>query len=121
MLAGYPPFYADNPLGIYEAILGGKIAWPQAVDGLPKDLVRKLLVHDRTKRIGNLRNGAEDVKTHKWFKELDWEEVFNKKLKPPFVPKVKNEEDTYNFEDYSDEDLEVEAVTEREAKVFDDF
>ena len=66
--------------------MGGKIAWPQAVDGLPKDLVRKLLVHDRTKRIGNLRNGAEDVKTHKWFNELDWEDVFNKKLKLPFVP-----------------------------------
>ena len=91
------------------------------MDGLPKDLVRKLLVHDRTKRIGNLRNGAEDVKTHKWFKELDWEDVFNKKLKPPFVPKVKSEGDTSNFEDYSDEDLEIEAVTEREAKVFDDF
>ena len=58
MLAGYPPFYADNPLGIYEAILGGKIEWPPTVDGLPKDLVKKLLVHDRTKRIGNLRNGA---------------------------------------------------------------
>ena len=121
MLAGYPPFYADNPLGIYEAILAGKIAWPQAVGGLPKDLVRKLLVHDRTKRIGNLRNGAEDVKTHKWFEELDWEDVFNKKLKPPFVPKVKSEGDTSYFEDYSDEDLEIEAVTERESKVFDDF
>ena len=24
MLAGYTPFYADNPLGIYEKILGGK-------------------------------------------------------------------------------------------------
>ena len=121
MLAGYPPFYADNPLGIYEAILAGKIAWPQAVGGLAKDLVRKLLVHDRTKRIGNLRNGAEDVKTYQWFKELDWEDVFNKKLKPPFVPKVKSEWDTSNFEDYSDEDLEIEAVTEIEAKVFDDF
>ena len=24
MLAGYPPFYAENPLGIYEKILAGK-------------------------------------------------------------------------------------------------
>ena len=23
MLAGYPPFYAENPLGIYEKILAG--------------------------------------------------------------------------------------------------
>ena len=39
----------------------------------------------------------------------------------PFVPKVKSEGDTSNFEDYSDEDLEIEAVTEREAKMFEDF
>ena len=43
MLAGYPPFYADNPLGIYEAILGGKIDWPQSVDGLAKDLIRETI------------------------------------------------------------------------------
>ena len=31
MLAGYPPFYADNPLGIYEKILGGrKDEWPSS-------------------------------------------------------------------------------------------
>ena len=24
MLAGYPPFYAENPLGIYEKILAGE-------------------------------------------------------------------------------------------------
>ena len=71
--------------------------------------------------LGNLRNGAEDVKTHQWFQGLDWEEVYSKKLKPPFVPTVKGEADTSNFEDYSDEDLEIEHVTEREAKVFDDF
>ena len=121
MLAGYPPFYDDNPLGIYEKILGGKIDWPKSVDSLAKDLIRKLLVIDRTKRIGNLRNGSEDVKNHKWFKEVDWDDVFNRKLKPPFVPKVKSDGDTSNFEDYSDEDLEIEPVTEREAKVFEDF
>ena len=121
MLAGYPPFFDDNPLGIYEKILGGKIDWPKSVDSLAKDLIRKLLVIDRTKRIGNLRNGSEDVKNHKWFKEVDWDDVFNRKLKPPFVPKVKSEGDTSNFDDYSDEDLEIEAVTEREAKMFEDF
>ena len=121
MLAGHPPFFADNPLGIYEAILRGKIEWPRTIDSLGRDLVKKLLNADRTKRIGNLRNGAEDVKTHKWFREVDWEDVYNKKLKPPFVPKVKGTGDTSNFEDYSDEDLEIEPVTEREALMFEDF
>jgi len=65
MLAGFPPFYADNPLGIYEKILGGKVEWPRVIENLAKDLIRKLLVTDRTKRIGNLKHGAEDIKNHK--------------------------------------------------------
>eukprot|EP00171_Calliarthron_tuberculosum_P008091 IDg8091t1 len=28
MLAGFPPFFDDNPFGIYEKILAGKIDWP---------------------------------------------------------------------------------------------
>ena len=66
MLAGYPPFFDDNPFGIYEKILAGKIEWPRHMDPIAKDLVKKLLVQDRTKRLGNMKNGAEDVKRHRW-------------------------------------------------------
>ena len=52
MLAGYPPFFDDNPFGIYEKILSGKIDWPRQVEPLAKDLIKKLLVQDRTKRLG---------------------------------------------------------------------
>ena len=41
-----------------------------------QDLIKKLLVIDRTKRIGNLKAGADDVKKHKWFKGVDWEDVY---------------------------------------------
>ena len=72
MLAGYPPFFDDNPFGIYEKILGGRIEWPKHMDPIAKDLVKKLLVADRTKRLGNMRQGAEDVKRHRWFKLVEW-------------------------------------------------
>lgn len=81
MLVGYPPFYDDNPLGIYEKILSGKVEWPRQMDAVAKDLVKKLLVLDRTKRIGNMKNGSDDVKRHRWFKHLDWTDVYNRKLK----------------------------------------
>lgn len=55
MLAGYPPFFDDNPFGIYEKILAGKIDWPRHMDPIAKDLVKKLLVQDRTKRLGNMK------------------------------------------------------------------
>lgn len=55
MLAGYPPFYDDNPFGIYEKILSGKIEWARHLDPIAKDLIKKLLVQDRTKRLGNMK------------------------------------------------------------------
>lgn len=72
MLAGYPPFFDDNPFGIYEKILSGRIEWPKHMDPIAKDLIKKLLVADRTKRLGNMRQGAEDVKRHRWFKLVEW-------------------------------------------------
>ena len=66
MLAGYPPFFDDNPFGIYEKILSGKIDWPRHVDPVAKDLIKKFLVQDRTKRLGNMKNGTEDVKRHRY-------------------------------------------------------
>ena len=65
MLAGYPPFFDDNPFGIYEKILSGKIDWPRHIDPVAKDLIKKFLVQDRTKRLGNMKNGTEDVKRHR--------------------------------------------------------
>ena len=52
---------------------------------------------------------------------LDWEEVYHRRLRPPFVPKVSSAGDTSNFQEYSDEELEIDPVTDREAKVFEDF
>merc|ERR1719308_742259 len=122
MLAGYPPFFDDNPFGIYEKILSGKMEWPRHIDQIAKDLIKKLLVQDRTKRLGNLKNGSDDVKRHRWFKTIDWEEVFYKQLKPPLVPKVSYEGDTRNFDDYPETDWrQVPSVTEREFRMFDDF
>lgn len=40
--------------------------------------------------IGCLRNGAEDIKRHKWFSRIDWTAVFQLQLEPPFIPEVIN-------------------------------
>ena len=65
MLAGYPPFFDENPFVIYEKILAGNIKWPRLLDAAAKDLIEKLLVQDRTKRLGCMREGAVDVQNHK--------------------------------------------------------
>jgi protein kinase X len=58
MLAGYPPFYDEDPLGIYQHILEGKIKFPWHFDRHSKDLIKRLLTADLTKRLGNLKARA---------------------------------------------------------------
>ncbi|GAB5589873.1 Cytochrome c oxidase subunit 1 [Umbelopsis nana] len=102
MLAGYPPFFDDNPFGIYEKILAGKLRFPSHFDPTAKDLVKKLLTADRSKRLGNLKGGADDIKKHKWFRGVDWQGLLNKTVQAPIVPPHQHPGDTSNFEKYAD-------------------
>lgn len=45
-----------------------------------KDLLRNLLQVDLTKRFGNLKNGVNDIKNHKWFSTTDWIAIYQKKV-----------------------------------------
>ena len=51
-----------------------------------KSLVKHLLVADVTKRYGCLKNGANDIKNHRWFKNLDWYKLSQKKIPAPYIP-----------------------------------
>eukprot|EP00091_Calanus_sinicus_P011889 TRINITY_DN2681_c0_g1_i3.p1 TRINITY_DN2681_c0_g1~~TRINITY_DN2681_c0_g1_i3.p1 ORF type:complete len:291 (-),score=96.81 TRINITY_DN2681_c0_g1_i3:62-934(-) len=122
MLAGYPPFTDENPFIIYEKILAGNIAWPQQVDGVAKDLVRKLLEQDSTKRLGNMKMGTEDVKNHKFFHGIDWSCVDTKKMVPPIVPNVRSMHDIRNYILYNGNTvIPAEPVSEEELRIFQDF
>jgi protein kinase A len=73
MLVGYPPFFDESAYGIYEKILNGHIHWPRNMDRLSRDLIRAFLHPDRTKRLGNLIGGSQDVLDHPWFRGVDWD------------------------------------------------
>lgn len=122
MLVGYPPFYDDNFFGIYDKILSGKGEWPKHMDPIAKDLVKKLLVVDRCKRLGNMKNGPDDVKRHRWFKNIKWSDVLHKKLEPPIIPEIKCDGDTSNFDDYPETDWKsARSLDPSDMHLFDDF
>lgn len=121
MLAGYPPFFDDNPFGIYEKILGGKIQFPSHFDVNAKDLVRKLLTADRTRRLGNLKGGAADVKTHKWFKGVDWDRIHEKRDVAPIIPAIAHEGDASNFELYPEVQEDTSPCDDPYRHLFRDF
>jgi serine/threonine protein kinase len=106
MLAGYPPFYDDTPFGIYQKIMAGKFDIPKHFTPEARDLVRRLLSHDRTKRLGCLKDGVKDVRDHPWFTGVHWDSVYQCKVPAPFVPRVNDDKDTSNFDEYPESDSE---------------
>ncbi|XP_054706247.1 cAMP-dependent protein kinase catalytic subunit alpha-like isoform X2 [Uloborus diversus] len=120
MAAGYPPFYADQPIQIYERIVSGKVRYPSHFSQDLKDLLKNLLQVDLTKRFGNLKNGVADIKNHKWFATTDWIAIFQRKVEAPFIPPSKGEGDASNFDEYDEEPLFI-ASTEKCHKEFEDF
>jgi serine/threonine protein kinase len=141
MLAGYPPFYDENPFGIYQKILKGVIEFPRHMDPLAKDLIKKLLTADRTKRIGCLQQGAEDIKQHKWFtsgsihihhgpagsgpgsSSWSWSALLARQVRPPFVPQFRAPNDTSAFDRYPDsrESANQPQLGDKERALFADF
>lgn len=113
MTAGYPPFFAENPIQIYEKIVSGHLRFPSHFSVNLKDLLKNLLQVDLTKRVGNLKNGVTDVKQHKWFQNTDWMAIYERRLKSPYMPKEE-------YELYDEEPLYISS-TERYAKEFADF
>ena len=102
MLVGIDPFSDDDPMAVYQNILKGKIKFPRDFQKDAKSLVKHLLCQDLTKRYGNLKGGANDIKEHRWFSGFDWKMLVTRKMAPPYIPEVKSEGDTSNFSNYPD-------------------
>eukprot|EP01017_Pseudomicrothorax_dubius_P046202 TRINITY_DN8106_c0_g1_i3.p1 TRINITY_DN8106_c0_g1~~TRINITY_DN8106_c0_g1_i3.p1 ORF type:complete len:281 (-),score=88.91 TRINITY_DN8106_c0_g1_i3:204-1046(-) len=102
MIAGIDPFTDEDPMQIYQNILKGKIKFPKNFDADGKSLVKHLVVADLSKRYGNLKNGVDDIKNHRWFKEINWKQLLEKKILAPYKPIVKAPNDTSNFSTYPD-------------------
>jgi len=102
MMVGQPPFVDDDPMGIYQQILNGKLNFPRFIERSAKSLIKKMLVADLTKRYGCLKGGAADVKKHKFFQGLVFDDMLSKQLAAPVLPLVKDEYDTSNYDAYPD-------------------
>ena len=124
MLTGKLPFkfnfdsqeeQEQNDLNIYDK----KIKFPSWIEENAKDLINKLLNKNPEKRIGSGKEGAENIKKHPFFSDIDWNKALNKELRPPFIPKIENETDIKYFEKslvespvFSDSSLQLVYNTE---------
>lgn len=77
-------------MNIYRKIINTKPRYPDGFDSKCKSLVKHLLRRDLSKRYGNLKNGAEDLKNHRFFEDINFPDLLDRKLKAPFQPDIKD-------------------------------
>eukprot|EP00927_Polykrikos_kofoidii_P059821 TRINITY_DN54943_c0_g1_i1.p1 TRINITY_DN54943_c0_g1~~TRINITY_DN54943_c0_g1_i1.p1 ORF type:complete len:398 (-),score=51.88 TRINITY_DN54943_c0_g1_i1:44-1237(-) len=101
MLCGYPPFLDDCPYKIYEKVLQNAIAFPRHCDVKARNLLSTgLLVTQPAARFSIL-----DCMFHPWLDFVDWEEMRDRKITPPWLPTVKGPLDTDMFKIVPDSEI----------------
>uniref|UniRef100_A0A8B9JZG6 non-specific serine/threonine protein kinase n=1 Tax=Astyanax mexicanus TaxID=7994 RepID=A0A8B9JZG6_ASTMX len=107
MMCGRLPFYNQDHEKLFELILMEEIKFPRTLSADAKSLLSGLLIKDPNKRLGGGPDDAKEIMRHSFFSALDWQDVYDKKLLPPFKPQVSSETDTRYF----DEEFTAQTIT----------
>ena len=113
MLVGSDPFGDEDPMKTYQKILKGKINYPKDMNKDAKSLIKHLLTQDTSKRYGCLKNGVKDILNHRFFDGFDWKNFVYLSMPAPYIPKIKSNEDTSNFEEYPESDKDSPAIDKK--------
>ncbi|KLJ13119.1 non-specific serine/threonine protein kinase [Blastomyces silverae] len=101
-IVGQPPFWDPNPMRIYEQIVEGRLRFPANMPPAAQDIVSQLCKTNPSERLGHIRGGSARVKQHPFFKGINWDDIYHRRMKGPIVPRVDSPTDAGNFEDYPD-------------------
>jgi len=82
-----------------------------------KDIIQLLLKKNPYERLGH----KTEVKAHPWFKSINFDDIINKRISPPIIPKLSDKFDVNNFDsEFTNEDP-INSVVEKNSKFLQKF
>jgi len=106
MIIGYPPFCADDAQTTYRKVIQWRdyLLFPPEVpiSNQARDIISKFCC-DAENRLSNLT----DIKNHSFLKNVDWEHIRDRPA--PYQPIIKSIDDTSNFDEFPNEELELNS------------
>ncbi|CAF1046714.1 unnamed protein product [Adineta steineri] len=98
MLVGESPFPGDDEEEVFDSIVNDEVKYPKFLSVESITIMKRLLRKNVSHRLGAGEHDAADVKRQSFFKNLIWDDLLSKKIKPPFVPTVRSPDDVSNFD-----------------------
>ncbi|KAK3031755.1 hypothetical protein RJ639_036635 [Escallonia herrerae] len=95
---GHPPFTHANRKKLQEKIINEKVKLLPRLSSEAHSLLKGLLQKDPSRRLGSGPRGGDEIKSHKWFRSMNWKKLESRELLPKFKPDVTGKDCTANFD-----------------------
>ncbi|CBY06693.1 unnamed protein product [Oikopleura dioica] len=122
LLTGNPPYNSADAMKVYRMALKGLESFPFPVDKISRSasqIIRLLAKEFPSERLGNGRNGIQDIKRNKWFTGFDWESLSSQTMDPPYIPSVSSATDLTNFDQFDEPEDDFMAADNAEESGWD--
>ncbi|CAD8207519.1 unnamed protein product [Paramecium pentaurelia] len=83
MISGKPPYFSPNRDEMLNNIECNKISFPDNISKECKSIIQQLLEKNPMARLGASSRDADEIKDHLFFKQINWDDLLQKKYKPP--------------------------------------
>uniref|UniRef100_A0A914ZG76 G protein-coupled receptor kinase n=1 Tax=Panagrolaimus superbus TaxID=310955 RepID=A0A914ZG76_9BILA len=88
-----------------------------------RDLLEGLLKRDVHERLGCRGKGAEEVKDHPFFKGVDWQVIYLRRMAPPLIPPrgEVNAADAFDIGNFDDDEVKGVKLGESDSELYKNF
>uniref|UniRef100_A0A3Q0QVS3 Serum/glucocorticoid regulated kinase 2a n=1 Tax=Amphilophus citrinellus TaxID=61819 RepID=A0A3Q0QVS3_AMPCI len=97
MLFSLPPFYSRDVAEMYDGILHKPLPLPPGKSEAASSLLIGLLQKDQHRRLGAIADFLE-IKNHTFFSPINWDDLYHKRIAPPYNPNVRGPADTQHID-----------------------
>ncbi|KAI5952837.1 PKC1 [Candida jiufengensis] len=98
MLLCQSPFKGDDEDDIFNAIEHDEVKYPISLSRTTVLILQALLTKDPLQRLGSSKRDAEEIMEHSYFQDVNFDDVLNCRIQPPYIPELSSEHDYSNFD-----------------------
>lgn len=108
MMIGQLPFFSIDRNILCELIVREKVRFRRSVSMEAQSLLSALLEKSPSKRLGSSSEDYRQIQAHPFFAPINFTDLVQKKISPPFKPQVSSETDTRYFDsEFTGESVEL--------------